>query len=188
MCDSQESPLPPTRKLQLLKQQATVQGTLKVSVDPQSPCTCQAVPESGADLATEPLCSQAEVRGNADKASCIERPPRLDPNNAAQQSSQLAANNSLSESRDHQGVGPTNVPGQICSKSAGVHDPVNQLNERLRQLEVQHVHRVYEAIAPHFSATRCVLDAVQFWDCCFLSNSWTIAGLIPVQLASSQNV
>jgi hypothetical protein len=29
--------------------------------------------------------------------------------------------------------------------------------KRLRSLEVQHVHRVYEAIAPHFSATRCAV-------------------------------
>jgi hypothetical protein len=40
---------------------------------------------------------------------------------------------------------------------AQVNSPSQDTDSRLAQLEHVHVHRVYDAIAPHFSATRCAL-------------------------------
>lgn len=39
-------------------------------------------------------------------------------------------------------------------------DTAKDGEKRLRELELEHVHRVYEAIAPHFSATRCVFECI----------------------------
>jgi hypothetical protein len=184
MCDSQNSPLPPTRLLQLQQQQQQQHSCLK--------------PDSGSCSNDTTVSHKSAVLGPAQSAmqghsvSCTAANDRR--NDTLRYGPAQAVCESMQSSRDcptSEGTAPepvacaravtcTTVHTQAAGReqheccqdqaaaakgvaaveqSSGKQQDLQASHEveqkRLRSLEVQHVHRVYEAIAPHFSATRC---------------------------------
>lgn len=141
-CDSQASPLPPTRKLQLL--QAEGRDPAAASDTPAA-----AAPSDRGHSGAAVPCGEA---------TAVYTSPASDACGACM----LGPDGSMSGRRE-------------------------QGDAQLRMLEQEHVHRVYDAIAPHFSATRCVsqlLPCLHFRTCRRLSralSAGSISSLVPPQ-------
>lgn len=173
MCDSQNSPLPPTRLLQLhqhlsdlepelgscSKHSSVAENTATASVSAciEHDTSCSAAARQHDGLRCVPAAhAVCESTHSYDFTSCGGAAPEP----AAQTVRCTAARDAGGDQNDccqdtetvtHRG-GSLDERSDSQQGRQGRHEGDQK---RLRQLEVEHVHRVYEAIAPHFSATRC---------------------------------
>eukprot|EP00892_Ulva_mutabilis_P010783 jgi/Ulvmu1/8077/UM004_0314.1 len=129
MCDSQESSLPPTRKLQLLQAEGRAPFADDAATRPDAP------PQPPA---------RGNMSGNAMPAGEAPQSPVWN-----QQQAGHSGEGARERAQHGDGIGAElRAAGGLAEGEEGAEDA------QLRQLEAEHVHRVYDAIAPHFSATR----------------------------------
>ena len=177
MCDSQSSSLPPTRLLQLQQQQqqqpcldtearrcthTSAAGSAAVPA-----CTQGARCEHGASWGTPARqhdgthCAAAQAVCESKQCDDFmaggEAPAAPKPTTAGCQAAQVAGRDQADYFQDEAATrtGYSLETGDQSQQGGLASDDGDQ--KRLRQLEMEHVHRVYEAIAPHFSATRCAV-------------------------------
>jgi hypothetical protein len=164
-CDSQQGALPPTRM-------AASGGSLPAAVGTPAPTTAataatagSAGPAGPAEAVGEGAAATAEAAAAASRhtSGCAARPsaheesrPATDGAEAACAGAAAGGPDGAADAAAAAGVGRGALGEEICLSAGPPAGPAAE--EALSLLELEHVHKVYDAIAHHFSATRRVCE------------------------------
>ena len=139
-CDSQQGGLPPTRMASKAPATPTAQpSSHALSAQPEVTCSAD---QAGSNGHPDQGCATSELPATRQE-------DRQAPN-ATEQNMQRHVGNAVASSA---GAASANCPAEACQQPEQLFGHGAE-QAKLQRLEQEFVHDVYNAIAPHFSATR----------------------------------
>jgi hypothetical protein len=165
MCDSQASPLPPTRKFVLMQEadapSAAICAEPTAGHNPDPPLQQQARSNN------ENVVAAPEIHSHSGRASVagLEASPGGAHTPVAPDDRGCSYREQMRYRGGADGAEQQHVAGagDDCQQAENGED---RSTAKSRELELEYVHKVYDAIAPHFSATRCEYpDLVRLTHC-----------------------